>query len=392
MNMLSRRRFMQWGISGLALPVFNALAVEGNVQPPGRMIVLFLRGGMDGLFAMSPVVDPRLPDLRPSLSRTVLGQGYALGNTGFAAHPSAKVFADLFATKELAFAPCAGTVDTSRSHFQAQDIFELGTGASHGNSGFMARAAQILGANAGAMSFTREVPLCFQGGDLPPEVAPLSGSGLKLPEGRLLQAIRDAHRGRRTGDALEQAIVTATEIEIAMGMDPQAARGAPGAGGLGKMAVVMGRILRGNPRLALSFLEIGGLDTHANEEAVLSRVLQSLGEGLVELKEALGDAEWRRTRLVIMTEFGRTVHENGTLGTDHGHGGLFLMAGGAITGGRMIGDFRGLADEALNENRDLPVLADWRALLAACLRDTCGISDSTMSTIFPGKPQQRFDV
>jgi uncharacterized protein (DUF1501 family) len=218
------------------------------------------------------------------------------------------------------------------------------------------------------------------------------GSGLKLPEGRLLEAIRNAHRGQHTGDALEQAIITAAELETAMGMDPQAGRGAPAANGLGKMAGVMGRILRGNPRLALVFLDLGGLDTHANQEASLSRTLQALGEGLIELKEALGDAEWRRTRLAIMSEFGRTVRENGTLGTDHGHGGLFLLAGGAIAGGRMLGDFGGLADKALNENRDLPVTADWRALLGACLRDTCGLSNSALNSVFPGRPLQRFEV
>jgi len=390
--MLNRRRFLQSTATWFSLHTLNAFGIESRFQAPGRMIVLFLRGGMDGLFAVTPVTDPHLSDLRPSLSRTVLAQGIALGTTGFAAHPSAKVFADLFASRELSFAPCAGTVDTSRSHFQAQDLFELGSGAAHGESGFMARAAQSLGTNSGSISFTREVPLCFQGGEHPPDVAPLSGSGLKLPEGRLLQAIRDAHRGHRTGDALEQAGTTEGQIEGALGMDPQAARGASGANGLGRIAGVMGRILRANPRLALAFLDVGGLDTHANEEGVLGRTLNAMGDGVIQLKESLGDVEWRRTRLVIMSEFGRTVRENGTLGTDHGHGGLFLLAGGAIAGGRLIGDFGGLTDKALNEGRDLPVLADWRALFAACLRDTCGISDSAMNTIFPGRPRQHFEV
>jgi uncharacterized protein (DUF1501 family) len=208
----------------------------------------------------------------------------------------------------------------------------------------------------------------------------------------LLQAIRNAHRGQPTGDILEQAIATETEFESAMGMDPQAARGAPGANGLGRMAGLMGRLLRNNLRLALAFLDVGGLDTHASEEAILSRTLNAIGEGFLELKSSLGDVEWRRTRLIVMSEFGRTARENGTSGTDHGHGGLFLLAGGAIAGGRMIGDFGGLADTALNERRDLPVSADWRALLAACMRDTWGISDSALNVIFPGRPNQHFDI
>jgi len=385
--MLNRRRFIQRSAACLALPVFSAFGLESQAPAPGRLIVLFLRGGMDGLFALSPVSDPRLPEVRPTLAQTVLSKGLPLGSTGFAAHPSAQVFADLFAARELSFAPCAGTVDTSRSHFQAQDVFELGNGSTQGRSGFMARAGLALGNGSGAISFTREIPLCFQGGEFTPEIAPLTGSGLKIPEGRTLQAIRQAHKGYRTGEALEQAILTEAEIQTAIGMDPQAARGAPGVNGLSKMATSMGRILRGNPRLSLAFIDLGGLDTHANEEDSLSRTLTALGEGTATLKETLGPTEWRRTRVAIMSEFGRTVRENGTRGTDHGHGGLFMLAGGSIAGGRMIGDFKGLAEPMLNEKRDLPVLADWRALLAACLAETCGINDAALNSVFPGRPR-----
>jgi len=389
---LNRRRFIERSAACLALPVFNAFGLESQTPVPGRLIVLFLRGGLDGLFALSPVSDPRLLEVRPSLAQTVLNKGLPLGTTGFSAHPSAQVFADLFAAKELSFAPCAGTVDTSRSHFQAQDVFELGNGSAQGRSGFMARAGSALRNGSGAISFTREIPLCFQGGEFTPEIAPLTGSGLKIPEGRTLQAIRQAHKGYRTGDALEQAILTEAEIQTAIGMDPTAARGAPGVNGLSKMAAHMGLILRGNPRLSLAFMDLGGLDTHANEEDSLSRTLTALGEGIATLKETLGITEWRRTRVAIMSEFGRTVRENGTRGTDHGHGGLFMLAGGSIAGGRMIGDFKGLAEPMLNEKRDLPVTADWRALLAACLAETCGVGDAALNSIFPGRPRMALTV
>jgi uncharacterized protein (DUF1501 family) len=390
---------MYWSGAGLVLPILDAMSVESSAPPPGRLIVIFLRGGLDGLFAMAPVADPRLSELRPGLARVVLERGLPLGSSGFSVPPSATELADLFATRELSFAPCAGTVDKSRSHFQAQDLFELGSGATHGNSGFMARAAQAMGSAGGAISFTREVPLCFQGGESPPEVAPLTGSGLKLPQGRLLDAIREAHRGQRTGEALEQALLTDAKIDAAMqldqetGMDPLAARGAPRANNLGTMAATMGRILRGNPRQALVFVELGGVDTHANEEAGLSNnVLPALGKGLVQLKQALGDSEWRRTRVVMMSEFGRTVRENGTRGTDHGHGGLFLSAGGAIAGGRMIGGFDGLADNRLHEHRDLPVLVDWRTLLAISMQQSCALGNAVLDEVFPGRPRQRLDI
>jgi uncharacterized protein (DUF1501 family) len=352
------------------------------------MVLIFLRGGLDGLFAFAPVDDPQLAELRPTLSRAVLAQGIRLGQTGFAAHPACQSLAALFAAGELAFAPCAGTTDTSRSHFQAQDLFELGSGRIHGDSGFMARAARALGARAGAISFTQEVPLCFQGTDTAVEVAPLRGSGLKLPPGRLLDAIRVAHRGMDTGEALEQAIATQAEIETAAGMEPNAARGAPSVNGFAKESAQMGRILRSNPRLTLAFMDVGGWDTHAQEEGVLVRALESLSTGIAALKDALGPNEWRRTHVAVMSEFGRTVRENGTHGTDHGHGGLYLLAGGAMDGRRMIGDFKSLSDRDLNQNRDLPTLADWRALLGDSLKQTHGLQDARLREIFPGLPKQ----
>ncbi len=390
--MLNRRNFMKGvlasGCATLGLQLRNAWAFDTTAGAEGgRLVLIFLRGGLDGLFVFSPIDEPRLPGLRPTLASTVLSSGIRLGQSGFAAHPACSQLADLFLSKELAFVPCAGTTDRSRSHFQAQDLFELGNGDTHGASGFMARASNQLGESNGVISFTRETPLSLQGADLPPEVAPLTGSGLKIPPGRLRDAILQAHRNTMTGEAIEQAIATESEIETSVGMEPEAARGAKGATGFPKIAGSMGRILRGNHRLSLVFLDLGGFDTHATQEGILTHALQSFSEGLVALKDALGPLEWKRTQIVVMSEFGRTVRENGTRGTDHGHGGLALLAGGAIAGGRMLGRFDGLADTALNETRDLPVLVDWRTLLAASMRDTFSFTEGALDTIFPGRPR-----
>jgi len=370
-------------------------AASGAAGNDARMVVVFLRGALDGLFAFAPVDDPGLRSLRPGLSRANLEQGVRLAGTGFAAHPSMKPAAELFAAGELAFCPTAGTSDASRSHFQAQDLFELGSGAIRGDSGFMARLADALNARAdqGAITFTREMPLAFQGAQALPEVAPLSGSGLKLPEGRVLDAIRRAHAGQKSGEALDQAIATQSEIDAAMDMEG-AARGATPAAGFVRVAGHMGRMLKGNRRLALGFIDLGGFDTHANQEGILTRMLDSVSGGLVALRDALGGEEWARTRVVFMTEFGRTVRENGTQGTDHGHGSLFLLAGGNLgqVGGKMIGSFGGLSASALNENRDLPVLADWRDLLAGVAASTYGLSDQALKTVFPGRPGKKFAV
>ena len=163
-----------------------------------------------------------------------------MAGTGFSVHPSCKDLADLFASRELLFCPSAGTTDASRSHFQAQDLFEIGSGAAKGESGFMARLATMLGAERpsnGVISFTREIPLAFQGADNPPEVAPLSGSGLKLPAGKVLDAIRKGHAGLKTGEAIDQAISTQGEIDAALDREG-AARGAISANGFPKIAAV----------------------------------------------------------------------------------------------------------------------------------------------------------
>lgn len=394
--MANRREFLKRGLAlGGLLALQPGRVLVAVAAPPvvnGRLLVVFVRGGLDGLHAFAPVDDPRLASLRPTLATKVRAEGVRLGNTGFAAHPGCALLAEWFAAGELAFAPCAGTPDKSRSHFQAQDLFELGSGAIHGDSGFLARTAQALGGGVGAISFTRELPLALRGGEVAPEVVPLTGGGLKIPAGPVREAILAAHRGSRTGEALETAIATEAGVQSAMGMEPKAGRGSPGAAGFGKSAGLIGRLLRNNPRLALAFVEISGVDTHAGQEAALNNALQGLSSGLKTLRETLGTEEWRRTRVLVMSEFGRTVRENGTRGTDHGHGGLALVAGGGLAGGRMLGDFPGLAEQTLHESRDLPVLVDWRDLLGGLMQTQIGLPASQLDRVFPGRPGQRWTV
>lgn len=386
--MINRRSFLKMTLAAsVSLQVHQAFAFESSSGSHGRLIVIFLRGGLDGLYAIAPIDDPQLPIVRPTLATTVIANGIRLGKTGFAAHPSCAKLADLFNAGELSFAPCAGTTDKSRSHFQAQNLFEIGTGQIRGDTGFMARTAKILGVNQ-AISFTQQVPLSFQGLDTPPEVAPLTGSGLKIPSNRLRDAILRANQNTKTGEALQQAIATESEIESTLGMDATAARGAAAVNGFPKVAMQMGRLLQANPKLSLAFLDLGGFDTHVAEDGILTRSLENFSEGIATLKDALGSDEWKRTHVVVMSEFGRTVRENGTKGTDHGHGGIALLAGGKISGGRMLGGFHGLSDSALNENRDLPALLDWRDLLSDSMRNVYGFNNHNLDEIFPDRPKR----
>jgi uncharacterized protein (DUF1501 family) len=386
--MTNRRSFIKLSIAAtIGLRVHQALAFESATDSHGRLIVIFLRGGLDGLYAIAPIDDPQLVIKRPTLATTVIANGIRLGKTGFAAHPSCAKLADLFNAGELSFAPCAGTTDKSRSHFQAQDLFEIGTGQISGDTGFMARTAKVLGIDQ-AISFTQQVPLSFQGLDKPPEVAPLTGSGLKIPSNRLRDAILRANQNTKTGEALQQAITTESEIESTRGMEVAATRGAPAVNGFPKVAMQMGHMLQANPKLSLAFLDLGGFDTHVAEDGILTRALENFSEGISTLKDALGEEEWKRTHVVVMSEFGRTVRENGTKGTDHGHGGIALLVGGHISGGRMLGGFHGLDDSVLNQNRDLPVLLDWRDLLSDSMRNVYGFNNKNLDDVFPGRKNQ----
>lgn len=381
----TRRQLLGAGLAfGLGSALRPAFALETDTPRDGRLIVIFLRGALDGLFAFAPVADPQLPSLRPSLSREVLSNGIPLAGSGFVAHPACRALADLYAANELAFAPCFGTTDRSRSHFQAQDLFELGNGQTQGQQGFLARAGEAAGARVRSIGFSASPPLALQGGDA--ELMPLSGSGLQVRHDRTLDAILAMHSQQRSGKAIEQALSSQAELERATGMDPKAARGAAGVAGFAKAATTMTRILREQPRLGMAFIDLGGFDTHAEEENTLGRSLPQLTEGLLALREGLGATEWRRTQVLVCSEFGRTARENGTRGTDHGHGGLALLLGGAIAGGRQVGDFPGLADGQLNEGRDLRVTVDWRSLLGRMLKETQGFDMATLQRVLPGIP------
>lgn len=385
----SRRRALLAGLAACAaMPA--AWALNQPQRTNGRLLVVFLRGGLDGLFAFGPTADPRFAEWRPSLSRPLFDAGKTLGTSGFVAHPALAPLAELYASRELSFAPCFGTTDESRSHFQAQDLFELGSGKTQGRSGWLARAALAAGGELRCVGFGAEQPLILQGAPAGRvELMPLSGSGLQLRSDRALDAIRAMHAQQASGAAIEQALATQSELDRIGGMDPQAARGASGVAAFPKLAARMAQILRSDPRLGLAFIDLGGFDTHAGQAASLGRSLPALAGGLLALRDGLGELEWRRTQVLVCSEFGRTVRENGTQGSDHGHGGLALLLGGApgrLGGGRLLGDFAGLAEAALHQRRDLPVRLDWRSVLGSLLQESQGFSSATLAEVLPGMP------
>ncbi|MGC2522998.1 MAG: DUF1501 domain-containing protein, partial [Stellaceae bacterium] len=160
------------------------------------------------------------------------------------------------------------------------------------------------------------------------------------------------------------------------------------ASSFARNALQLGRLVAGDTRIRLAFVALGGWDTHVDQGGAsgwLANRLRPLGDGLAALARGLGGA-WRDTAVVVLSEFGRTVHENGDRGTDHGHGNAIWLAGGAVRGGRVYGDWPGLTPAALYQRRDLAVTTDFRAALAVILGQHIGLADRQLALVFPGAP------
>jgi len=166
--------------------------------------------------------------------------------------------------------------------------------------------------------------------------------------------------------------------------------GAPLPNGFPDDAARLANLMRNDPKMQLAFVALGGWDTHANQGAgkgQLANRLEPLGQGLAVLAQRLGPM-FDDTLVVVMSEFGRTARENGNGGTDHGHGNVMWLLGGGVKGGKVYGDWRGVADDALNEGRDLPVTTDFRSVLAQVAERHLRLSDRQLVQVFPDMPKK----
>ncbi|MBN2759398.1 MAG: DUF1501 domain-containing protein [Rhodobacteraceae bacterium] len=371
----TRRRFLTHaaalGCSVAASPLLTPIAMAST---PGenRLVVIILRGALDGLDALRPLGDPDFAALRPNLS----DGGVALDTGFFALHPVLSDLLPLWQAGELAFVPATSTpYRDKRSHFDGQDVLEAGTPGTGPalRDGWLNRALTLMpGVTARtAFALSGERMRILDGAAPMTHWAP--GTDLALgPQAQLLL------EHLFTQDPLfTEAGLTALEMGNADGMD-DAPRGAPGE----VLARYLADQMRGETRIAS--LSLSGFDTHQQQANRLRPALRNLQTTILTLRAELGPL-WARTTLVAMTEFGRTARENGTRGTDHGTGGAMLLAGGALKGGRMLGGWPGLSDAALYDRRDLMPLSDVRAYAAWALRDMYGLRASDLTrTVFPG--------
>lgn len=345
-------------------PGRGAFAAAGDT----RLLVLLLRGGLDGLHALPPRDDAAYARLRGALApRDALPL-----DGSFALHPSLKGLHALYGRGDLLPLVAVAPPYRERSHFDAQDCLENGTaGPGSGGSGWLNRAVAAMAGGEG-IALAGVMPLILRGDGAATTWSP------PLPQAVnpvLLQRLGPLYAA---DPQLAPAFARALEDE-AGGMAGGDARG----GRLPQAMAAAARFMAADDGPRIGFVEDTGWDTHGNQARVLARKLAELDAGVGAYREGM-QAHWPKTLVVVATEFGRTAAVNGTGGTDHGTGGVAFLAGGAVRGGRVIGDWPGLAPAALNEGRDLRATTDLRALFKGVLQAHLGLPERVLeTTVFP---------
>jgi uncharacterized protein (DUF1501 family) len=398
---MKRRKFIQLATVLSASSIVNigahswvakGLAQTNNRQ---RLIVVFLRGAVDGLNVVVPHQEETYYELRPKIAIPRPGEkNGAIDLDGFfGLHPALADVMPLWQNKTLAFVHASGSKDPTRSHFDAQHYMEVGTpGDKSTSGGWMNR---LLG-NLPKDKPTQAVNI----GDTPPRILVGQMPVASLPTGnkstrplpidrppiyqafdRLYTGNDELSRAYRESRQARELLLADLEKEM-----EEASNGAPPPVGFASDASKLARVMVGDSRTQLGFIDVGGWDTHVNQgssNGQLANKLKHLGEGIATLVKELGPL-YANTAILVISEFGRTVKENGNAGTDHGHGNAMWALGGGIRGGRVFGDWPGLDESELYEGRDLEVTTDFRDAIATVLEGHMGVKGSQLAQVFPG--------
>jgi len=385
---MQRRQLMQ-SLAGTSLALSaGQLWAAGPSQP--CFLVVFLRGGYDAANLLVPVSSSFYYEVRPTIAiaRPSKEANSALPiNADWGLHPALRdsVY-PLFQQGQAAFVPFAGTHDLTRSHFETQDSIELGQapeGSRNYRSGFLNRLAATL-KGAGAMAFTDRLPLVMQGEVQVPNTA-LRAVTKPAVDARQSSIISAMYQGTELSGSVNQGFTVRDEVvrEMAAEMDA-ASRNAISARGFELEARRIAKLMKA--RYNLGFVDVGGWDTHVGQGGAsgqLASRLEELGRGLVAYAQEMG-TRWRETTVVVVSEFGRTFRQNGNNGTDHGHGSVYWVLGGGLLGGQVAGEQMVVTPANLFQNRDYPVLNEYRSLLGGLLARQFGLSPTQLAGVFPG--------
>jgi uncharacterized protein (DUF1501 family) len=369
-----------------------ALYAAGGVQfafaatpADRRLVVILLRGAMDGLNVIVPYGDPAYAAARRQIALSP-GNGATKLDGLFAVHEALPFFADAYKTGHALAVHAVATPYRDRSHFDAQNLLETGGVQPYDiQSGWLNRALGVMpGAapsSAVAVAVAASMPTLLMG---PVKTGSYSPSRLPdVPGDTTSRIMRMYAPDAELSGAFSESQILAALAQDASQDAPMMPMGNRGAGNLAGMATTAAQLMRAKDGPRITVLERGGWDTHANQPGVLRAGLTDLNAALVALKTGLGPL-WEKTAVLCITEFGRTVAVNGTNGTDHGTGSAALLVGGAVKGGRIIADWPGLAPANLYEGRDLKPTTDMRSIMAGVLRAQLGLSESDLlDRVFP---------
>ncbi len=408
--MMDRRIFLKSsamamvGIGSTPLWLSRALYAADAPSPRKKILVaIFQRGAVDGLNVVVPHGERAYYDLRPTIAipRPNNTPDAAIDLDGFfGLHPSLAPLKPKYHSGHLAIIEAAGSPDPTRSHFDAQDFMESGTpGRKATSDGWLNRA---LPPEAGAK--TSPVRAVSMGPELPRS---LRGHNDALAVNNLNDfQVRDA-RGASTfesmyGSTLDKVLngtgrETFDAVKLMQSIQAQSYTPANGAhypnGRLGQSMMQIARLIKANVGLEVAFTDVGGWDTHVNEVGAkpsvgqLANLLGEFGQALAAFHQDLGD-RMADVAVVTMSEFGRTAKENGNRGTDHGHANVMFVMGGDIQGGKVYGDWPGLQNEQLYENRDLNLTTDFRDILGELV--TRHLGNREVSNVFPGYDRPKY--
>lgn len=352
-----------------AATAFSTRVAFAAGSGPRRFVLVIQRGGMDGVAGVAPYGDPAYVSARNGLAMPKPGESGGVldldGTFGF--HPALKALMPLWKSKELAVIHAAGLLGyDGRSHFDAQDLLETAGAKPHARGdGWLNRVLPGLAnlRDVDALAVSQTVPLVLQGKH---KVASWAPSMMPAPDDDYLRRVAMLYQG---DPALASAFKTARDVQGIAGSSARSSR--PGPADFATYTKGAAAIMKdeNGPRIAV--FDFDGWDTHSDQERTpggLPDLLGQLGDGLVAFKTALGPL-WRDTAVVVVTEFGRTVAQNGSRGTDHGTGGVAFVLGGTVEGGKVYGDWPGLAKASLNDQRDLKITTDVTSIFKAALAD-----------------------
>jgi uncharacterized protein (DUF1501 family) len=385
---LHRRRFLT---SSLTLPLLGGSArLMAAGKTSARLLFVFLRGGYDAASLLAPVASSFYYESRPdiALPRPSADLNAALAlDSNWGLHPALREsLYPLYQSGELAFIPFSGTNDLSRSHFETQDSIELGQaidGHKDYSSGFLNRLAGVVGGST-PMAFTDQLPVVFQGNAKVPNTA-LKSLAKPAVDARQSDIIAAMYKSTKLAEPVQQGFTVRNEVmrEMATEMDA-ASRNSISAKGFELEARRIGKLMKDSYNLC--FVDVGGWDTHVGQGAAtgyLASRFDELGRGLATLPQELGSA-WKDTTVIVMSEFGRTFRQNGNRGTDHGHGSVMWVMGGSIRGGQIAGEQLVVQKSTLFQDRDFPVLNEYRSVLGGIFARQFGLNGNQLGQVFPG--------